>query len=269
MRKLTLFAAAAAVCLAVLCACGGTAASSESAEPEKPILRIGTTTFAPYFYTGEDGSYAGADYEIALEACARMGYSPEFVQIDWTARDEELNSGKIDCIWNCFIMTGREDDYQWAGPYLTSDISVVVPADSSIRTVQDLTGKTVAVRANSKVEDFFLTNAQAPRVRTLSTFSGMRAAFSAFGKGYADAIAEHRAALEQLTAPNPELYRYLDEPLFTVQIGVGFAKDADSAAVQALDKALSEMTEDGTITAIAQKYSLPEVPEGGAPHDNN
>ena len=266
MRRRTLLFAFAAACLAALCSCGGTAASSEPEAVEEKVLHIGTTIFAPYFYIGEDGNYAGVDYEIALEACARMGYSPDFVTMEWPSRDRKLNSGAIDCIWSCFIMTGRENDYQWAGPYLTSDVAVVVSADSDISTVQALAGKTVAVRANAKIEDFFLTNDAAPHVRTLSTFSAMRMAFSAFGKGYADAVADHRAALEQLTNPNPELYRYLDEPLFTVPVGVGFSLDFDPAVVQALDSALHEMTEDGTIAAIAQKYSLPEqndLTEGG------
>lgn len=270
MRRRTFLFAFAAACFAALCGCGGTAASSEPETVDKKVLHIGTTIFAPYFYIGEDGNYAGVDYEIALEACARMGYSPDFITMEWSARDRKLNTGAIDCIWNCFIMTGRETSYQWAGPYLCSDIAAVVSADSTIDTIHDLAGKTVAVRANSKIEDFFLTNDAAPHVRTLSTFAQMRQAFAAFGKGYANAVADHRAALEQLTAPNPELYRYLDEPLFTAPIGVGFSPDFDAAVAQELHSALSEMIEDGTIAAIARKYGLPEhsIPEGGAAHES-
>ena len=258
MRKRSLLAAVLAVCLAVLCACSAPASSVPAAEDDRPVLNIGTTTFAPYFYTAEDGSYAGVDYEIALEACARMGYRSNFVLMDWANRDSALASGSIDCIWNCFIMTGREDEYQWAGPYLNSTVSVLVSADSNIQTISDLAGKTVALRVNSRLEDFFLTNEHAPALQTLATFSNMRSAFTAFGKGYASAFAEHTAALKQLIASNPDLYRILPDPLFTTAVGVGFAKDADSAVVDALDRALREMQTDGTIATIAQKYDLAE-----------
>jgi len=274
MRKGSLLAVLLAVCLAVLCACGSAPVPSGNAEEEqKPVLNIGTTSFAPYFYMNEDGQYVGVDYEIALEACSRIGFTPNFVVMDWDSRDEQLDSGSIDCIWNCFIMNGREDDYQWAGPYLNSDIAVLVSADSSIRSVSALAGKTVASRINSRVEDFFLNNENAPHIHSLSTFANMHSAFTAFGKGYADAVVEHHAALEQLTASNPSLYRFLDEPLFTVQAGVAFSKTADPSVVEALNEALAEMSADGSIASIAQKYGLPEndytlSQEGDSSHES-
>ncbi len=258
MRKHLLLAAVLALCLAFLCACGTPAGSSAPSEEELPALNIGTSSFAPYFYMDESGGYAGVDYDIAREACARMGYTPNFVVMDWSTRDEMLASGSIDCIWNCFIMDGRKADYQWAGPYLNSSIAVVVPSDSTIWSLADLAGKTAAMRTGSQIEKFFLSSERAPSLRWLSTFSSMRSAFTAFGKGYADAVVEHRSALEQLTAAAPQLYRYLDEPLFIAQVGVGFAKDADPAVVKKLSDALIEMKADGTIAAIAQKYGLDE-----------
>lgn len=260
LRKKSLLAAVLALCLALLCACGAPASSSAASRPaeELPVLNIGVTTFAPYFYVDESGSYAGVDYEIALEACARMGYTPNFVLMDWSTRDETLASGRIDCIWNCFIMDGREESYQWAGPYLNSCIAVVVPADSDVKMLSDLAGKTVALRANSKIEDFFLTSEHAPVLQSLNTFSSMRSAFTAFGKGYADAVVEHQAALKQLTSGAPGLYRYLSEPVFIARAGVGFSLDADTAVVQKLDDALAGMKADGSISAIARKYALDE-----------
>lgn len=256
MRKRSLLAALLAVCL-LLCACTRSADTAPEADLTiQPVLHIGTAIFAPYFYMGEDGNYTGVDYEIAQEACARMGYTPDFTVMDWGDRDEVLASGSVDCIWNCFIMTGREDSYQWAGPYLNTSIAVVVPADSDIQTSADLAGKTIALRVNSRQEAFFLEDPDAPAVRTLSTYSSMRAAFTAFGKGYADAMVEHKAALQRMIAAYPTRYRCLDKPLFVARAGVGFALDADPALVQALDDALNSMLEDGTITAIAQRYGL-------------
>lgn len=44
-------------------------------------------------------------------------------------------------------MNGREDKYQWAGPYLYSRQMVAVRKESEINTIQDLEGKGIAVQA--------------------------------------------------------------------------------------------------------------------------
>lgn len=71
--------------------------------------------------------------------------------ISWDAKDMELDSGTIDCIWNGFTMTGREDQYTWSEPYL-KNAQVFVVADSSIKTREDLAGKIVEVQADSSAE---------------------------------------------------------------------------------------------------------------------
>ena len=71
--------------------------------------------FPPMGFVGDDGEYTGFDLEVAKAVAERLGL--EFVPqpVDWAAKDMELESGNIDCIWNGFTMTGREDDYTWSG----------------------------------------------------------------------------------------------------------------------------------------------------------
>ena len=61
-----------------------------------------------------------------------MGYRAEFTTIDWEQKTKLVDNGEIDCIWDCFSMDGRENDYQWAGPYLVSRQVIAVSAQSSI-----------------------------------------------------------------------------------------------------------------------------------------
>ena len=70
--------------------------------------------FPPMGFVGDDGEYTGFDLEVAKAVAERLGL--EFVPqpVDWAAKDMELESGNIDCIWNGFTMTGREDDYTWS-----------------------------------------------------------------------------------------------------------------------------------------------------------
>ena len=79
----------------------------------------------------------------------------EFKLINWEDKKELLESGEIDCIWGSFSMDGREEEYQWAGPYMTSYQVIAVRTDSDIYSLQDLEGKTVAVQSTTKPEELF------------------------------------------------------------------------------------------------------------------
>ena len=49
-----------------------------------------------------------------------MGWTLDFRQISWQEKDQLLADGEVDCLWGSFSMTGREDCYNWAGPYMYS-----------------------------------------------------------------------------------------------------------------------------------------------------
>lgn len=225
-----------------------------------PKLKIGCTIVEPYFYVGEDGNYTGIDEEIAEEACRRLGYEPVFTKLTWGEQDSLLNDGTVDCMWSCFAMDGREMQYQWAGPYLYSQEVVVVAADSEIQTLSDLAGKDIAVRVASRAEDYFMKQAtpNVPDVGRILTYNNMEDAFTAFGKGYTDAVAEHKMALKTFTDEHSELYRYLEPSFRSTKIGVAFSRDYDSEFVEKLEETLNEMNQDGTIPAIAARYGLEE-----------
>lgn len=220
-----------------------------------PEIKIGGAIFAPYFYIGEDGKETGVDVDIAKEACKRIGYEPVFKRIIWGTHDKLLNSGAVDCVWCSFSMNGRKEKYTWAGPYMYSKVDVVVAADSDIHSLEELEGKSVATEVDSRAENFFLKKSSVD-VDTVSTYSSLEEAFTAFGKGYVDAVADHEEALKNYTQNNKELYRYLEPAIFTSRLGVAFKKGKNTELAEKLTNALDEMNKDGTIAAIAKKYGL-------------
>ena len=119
--------------------CGGK--KEKSTDSELPEIVIGMDYFEPYSYQASDGEYKGIDVELAKEAFQRLGYQPKFENIVWEDKDELLADGTIDCLWSSYSMNGREDKYQWAGPYLYSRQMVAVRAESEIWKIQDLKGK--------------------------------------------------------------------------------------------------------------------------------
>ena len=66
--------------------------------------------FPPYGYMDENGEYTGFDLELAAEVCNRNGWTLVKQPPDWDAKDMELSSGDIDCIWNGLTMNGSEDE---------------------------------------------------------------------------------------------------------------------------------------------------------------
>lgn len=108
MRKKAWILLLFATLMALLCACSDTA---QQPETEKPKIRIGGTTYAPYFYRNIGGYYTGIDVEIAEEACARIGYEPIFEELDIDKGFELLNEDYVDCLWCCLTMEGNEDMY--------------------------------------------------------------------------------------------------------------------------------------------------------------
>lgn len=236
----------------------GCAAHAASADPDAglPVIVIGTDTYPPFNYLDADGQPTGIDVDLAVEAFHRMGYRVEFSFIDWVEKKELLNSGAVDCLWDCFSMDGREDEYHWAGPYMISRQVVAVMPDSDIQTLADLADKTVAVQATTKPEGIFLAGSdpRIPEIRSLLSMQKRELIYTYLSKGYADAVAAHETSILQFMSDYDVQYRILDEPLQVVGLGAAFALDDDRGLDTQLNTTLAEMRADGTAAQILAKY---------------
>lgn len=265
VRKLL---AAVLVCavLGSLCACGA-ADTAQTPEPTLPELKIGADTLKPFFYTDENGDYVGIDAEIAEEACRRAGYTPKFVEVTWSGRDRYLQNGIVDCIWSAFIKNGREDLYCWTDSYLKSSLRAIVSSrspETTLRTTDLREG--IAVRAGSKIEELFLNDSDGRAPVHLYSCGTFQMAETAFVKGYVGALGGHEAVLREVMNSYPGMYRFLDGTIMDADLGVAFCKDNPSDAYEKINDAIREMKADGTITAIADKYTSaqPTDEEGSA-----
>ena len=230
-----------AMCAALLCSCGRTE-KTDDYTAAMPVIVVGSDNYPPFNYMGTDGAPTGIDVELATEAFGRLGYRVKFVTID--------------CIWGSFSMDGREEEYQWAGPYLHSRQVVAVRSDSDIRTLQDLADKVVAVQSTTKPEELFLNAEQngLPRLRRLYSLQNRDLLYTTLLKGYADALAAHESAIRQFMKDYSVEYRILDEPLMTARLGVAFAKDRSDDLPQQLTEVFQEMLADGTVRQIVSRY---------------
>lgn len=253
-KRTTAAIMAVAVLVAALTGCTKKAATDDSTQ--LPVIRMGSDSYPPYNYLDEDGVATGIDIELATEAFARMGYQLEVVYIDWEKKKELVDNGDIDCIWGCFSMEGRFDDYQWAGSYMVSNQVVAVKEDSDIYTLADLEGKNIAVQSTTKPESIFLnqTDVKIPQIGSLLSLARRELMYAFLAKDYVDAIAAHETSILQYMKDYDVHYRILEEPLMTVGIGAAFSKNDERGICQELDKTLEEMRQDGTSKQIIGKY---------------
>lgn len=237
-----------------LSACAGKGDGEEKEDAQ--VIKIGSDSYPPFNYKNEDGVPTGIDIDLAKEAFGRMGYEVEIEYIDWEQKTKLVDAGDIDCIWGCFSMEGRLDDYQWAGSYMVSNQVVAVPENSDIYTLADLEGKNIAVQSTTKPEGIFLnrTDERIPQVKNVLSLGNRELMYTFMAKGYVDALAAHETSILQYEKDYDLSYRILEEPLMTVGIGVAFSNKDDRGICEELDKTLEEMRKDGTSKKIIGKY---------------
>ena len=249
---------ALATCAVLLCSClhPGKADSYTAA---MPVIVVGSDNYPPFNYMGTDGAPTGIDVELATEAFGRLGYRVKFVTIDWEKKKELVENDTIDCIWGSFSMDGREEEYQWAGPYLHSRQVVAVNADSGIETLADLAGKTMMVQSTTKPEEIFLagTDPRVPQFGELLSAEDRSVQYAMLNCGYVDAIAAHEAAILRYMQDCNANFRILEEPLLVTGIGVAFALNDTRGLDEKLTETFAAMRADGTMKQIVGKY-LPD-----------
>jgi len=218
--------------------------------------------FPPYGYKNEAGEYVGFDLDLAAEVCARLGWELVKQPISWDAKDMELESGAIDCIWNGFTINGREGQYEWTAPYVDNSQVFIVKADSGIATVADLAGKTVAVQTDSSAQAAIEDEDNAELLASLGGLEKIpdyNNAFMNLEAGAVDAVAMDIGVADYQIAQRAEgMFVQLDEALATEQYGVGFKLGNTELRDQVM-ATLNEMAADGKFAEIAETWGLTDA----------
>ena len=260
--KVSAVAAVFALALAMLSGCGSDQKSDSSAAEsttEGMELVVGfDNSYPPYGFIGEDGEYTGLDLDLAKEVCDRNGWTFTAQPIDWDAKDAELNSGNINCIWNGFTMEGREDDYTFSDPYMLNEQVIVVKEGSDITTKDDLAGKIVITQQGSAaqelLEDEEADKDLADTFARLDLIADYDNAYMQLESGNVDAVIGDLSIAEYHLANTPNTFVKLAEPLSSENYAVGFKK-GDDALADKVTETLLEMYNDGTVKEIIEKYA--------------
>ncbi|MBP3268253.1 MAG: amino acid ABC transporter substrate-binding protein [Ruminococcus sp.] len=210
-------------------------------------------SFPPMGFTDESNEIIGFDIDVAQEVCNRMGVELVKQPINWDTKEEDLKVGKIDCIWNGMsINPARAEAMNLSDPYMKNEMIFVVPADSEIKSMDDLEGKTVGVQTGSTAQeileawDKFDTITESPLEENVTALSQMELGFS-------DAVFLDSVVANYFITSNNKDYVVLDGNLEAEEYAVGFRKE-DQALRDEVQKTLSEMKADGALGEISTKW---------------
>ena len=252
MKKMMVVLAA----VAALCGC------VEKDDGVKKFVVGFDADFPPYGYKDGD-TYKGFDLDLARAVCEAKGWKFVANPINWDAKDMELNSGAIDCIWNGFTMQGREEAYTWSVPYVDNSQVVLVKVGSPVKSLADLAGKAVGVQTDTPVQKALAgKDEEKPSVAALGkTFKELvvepnyNQAVMDLEMSAVDAVAMDVGVARKKMADMPGKFALLEEIVMTETYGIGFKKGNVSLKDE-VETELRKLAADGTMEKIAAQYGI-------------
>lgn len=243
----------------VLVACGSDESTGtgntdgESTEKETIIIGI-DDKFAPMGFRDENNDIVGFDIDYARAAAEEMGVEVKFQPIDWKTKETELNSGRIDLIWNGYTITkDRKEKVLFTKPYLANSQVIMTLKDSDINAIADLEGKNVGVQALSSALDAINGNDIAGKIADLPEYGDNVLALTDLKTGRTDAVVIDEIVANYYNTLEDGTFKIVEEALAPEEYGVG-VKKGNEELLEKLQKALDTLNENGKAAEISEKW---------------
>ena len=256
----------AALMLFSFAACGGTktptdadtntdaAASDLAYIKEKGKLIVGITEYEPMNYKDDNGEWTGFDTEFALAVGEKLGVEVEFIEINWDNKFIELEAKDIDCIWNGMTITEEAKLNANVSNAYVKNAQVVVMKKDALDDYADAAAmadlKFVAEAGSAGEKEI-----QALEFKNYTAANTQADALLEVESGKADACVIDITMANAMTGEGTSYDKlgYKVE-LSTEEYGIAFRKDSDATAE--VNNIMAALVEDGTLTALAEKYEL-------------
>ena len=247
-KKLLSLVLVAAMALSVV-ACGGKKEEAAPAAEGKEVLVMATNAeFPPYeFYEGQE--IVGIDAEIAAAIAEKLGYELKIEDMAFDSIIAAVSSGKAD--FGLAGMTVTEDrltSVNFSDTYATATQVVILMEDSPITGIADLDGKKIGVQLGTTGDIYAGDIADA----TIERYNKGFEAVQALTQGKIDAVIIDNEPAKVFVAEN-EGTKILEEDFAVEEYAMAIAKE-NTELLEKVNTALAELTEDGTLKAIVDKY---------------
>lgn len=225
---------------------------------DKGTLVLGLDdSFPPMGFRDDQDNIVGFDIDLAKAVCEKLGVELVLQPIEWDAKEQELNTKNIDCIWNGMSVTpDRKENMTMSQTYLLNTISLVVKKDSPIKTAEDMAGKKLATQSGSSAEetlDYEENKAFKESLGQINPFSDYVTALMDLETGNSDAVLMDSIVANYMITEAKKDFKVLDVSFLEDKYAIGFRK-GELALCEAVNQALSELKKDGTVEQIAVKW---------------
>ncbi len=230
----------------------------EAESSDDKTLTVATTGgFFPIIYEDEEGNLTGFEYEVIMEATKRAGYSIEFeIAGDYPAMFEGVKAGYFDTMVGTIGVTDeRMKNYTFTDVHAYDTVRLCVRGDDPAESIEDMQGRKVCIDFGTVLEDAFNEiNAGFPEDKQIELVITEGSIYEELKVGHYDGFPITDLSFDRVNEKGEYNFKLVGEPLLVGKIAFPFAKDANPEAVEAINKALQEMREDGTLTDISVKY---------------
>ena len=257
MKKMFALLLVLVLALTCLSACGASSDSDLKYIQKKGTMIVGITDYEPMDYKDENGNWTGFDAELAEQVCEKLGVKCEFLVLgDWGKKFYELDTKNIDAIWNGMTITDEVKlNTNCSDAYVVNAQVLVMKADAlaNYTTPESLSDLTFAVENGSAGQEAVL-GIGIPEDRIIAV-QDQAAALMEVAAGTSDACVIDITMANAMTGEGTS---YADLAagisLTSEEYGIGFRKDSDVTAK--VNELLQAMKADGSLQALADKYSL-------------
>ena len=270
-RKLTALFLTASLSLLALTGCGQSNAPAENAADnttaqeeqaadllaqirERGTITIATEgTWAPWTYHDENDQLVGYDIEVARAVAEKLGVEPEFIEGEWDGLLAGVDSGRYDIMANGVdIDPAREEQYDFSVPYAYNRVAIIVQGDNTdITSFEDLAGKTTANTLNSTYAILAEENGA-----TVTAVDDLNQTIELLLSGRIDATLNSEVTYYDYMNEHPDAnlkIAALTED--ATEVGIPMRSGEETASLrEAIDAALTELSEDGTLSELSNKY---------------
>lgn len=211
-------------------------------------------SFPPMGYRNENNEFVGFDIDVAKEVCKRLEVDLVLQPISWTAKEQELNSYNIDCIWNGMSVDDeRKEKMSLSIPYLKNNMSFVTKTDSTISSLENLKGKKVGVQSGSTAEKILQVSEIYNELAEVVSYSDNITAFMDLEINQIDSVFLDNVVANYYISSNNKPYKVLEEGLQEEEYAIGFRKQ-DEELCSKVNEILVDMKKDGTLAEISTKW---------------
>jgi polar amino acid transport system substrate-binding protein len=241
-----------------LSACGSKDKDLEYIKNKGNLILGLDDSFPPMGFRDDADNIVGFDIDLAKAVADKLGVELVLQPIEWTAKEQELATKNIDCIWNGFSITEeRQAQLTLSIPYMENTIAMVVVKDSGIKNKADMAGKRLAVQGGSSAEEALNSDVNKDFRESLGevngSFKDYVTALMDLETGNSDAVLMDSVVANYMINEAGKDFEVLDDSLVAEEYAIGFRK-GEQALADAVNKALRDLKADGTVERISREW---------------